>query len=183
LFLKNQKSKSFRFKSTFYLDNIRRSTKDQKIYVKALDNSREQFIRVELTLRRPLIHRLKLDFPPAVEDFPIFRCFEFRRFEEDRLRNYLIRRNRNLIAQMEQRRPGYGSLVESTINSWVNCNFQTGHGDLKPLMEISEALKSSKGYLPNYSRFLKSVEDLNRGFSDMMASQRFLSSGRRRFFL
>jgi len=176
LFLKNQRTKSFRFKTTFYLNNGRKSSKGQKIYVKKLDNTGEEFVRVELTLRRPLIRRLGLDFPPAVEDLALLRFFEFRRFNEEPLRDHLIWRNRDLIARIEQRRPGFGSLVESQTHSWVDCSFHTEYGDPKPLMEISEVLKSNKEYLPNYSRFLEPMEALNREFIDLMANQRFLSS-------
>jgi hypothetical protein len=179
LFLKYQRTNSFWYKTTYYLNKGRRSSKGQKIYVKQLENTGEQFVRVELTLRRRSISSLELEFPPAVEAIPLSRFFEFRRFNEEHLRDHLIWRRRDLIAQIEQRRPGYGSLLVSQTHSWVNCISQTEHGDLKPLMEINQALKSAKDYLPNYSRFLKPFEQFNREFSDRVANQRFLSTKRR----
>ena len=161
------------YETTFYANNLRKSCKGMRIYIKRLENRRS--VRLELLLNREAIRCLGLGFPPALGSLSFLRYFEFKTLSEDRLRNYMIRQKQDQIAESERRRPGFGGLVICQIDSWISSFF----GSEESLMGKIAFLKSKKG-LPNYWRFLDPVEELNTEFIGRVASQRFLSRARSR---
>ncbi|CAB5110462.1 hypothetical protein D3OALGA1CA_1993 [Olavius algarvensis associated proteobacterium Delta 3] len=95
VFLKYQRSHSFKYKDTFYTNDIRKSSKGVRIYWRPKKSFIGNYIRVELELHRRILRNLKINFPikPQQLDLDYRNYFEFRYLNGRALINYLVRRN------------------------------------------------------------------------------------------
>jgi hypothetical protein len=163
LFLKYQKSKSFFFKTTFYTNNIRKSVKGARVYEKTGDGNR--FLRLEFVLAERKLQDLGLEFPlKKLFPFDFRKFFDFRILNEDHLRDYLVWKERDKIAEINSRRPGFGGIINRHIESRISSKF--GYED--SLMGKVEILKSEYFGILNYSRFLEPYKEFNLYFNQTL---------------
>jgi hypothetical protein len=156
LYLKYQKSNSFNVKTTYYTNNIRKSAKGMRQYVKSA--GREKWVRVELVLARRKIKELEIEFPlTSFSDLDIFHFFEFKNLSMEKILKYLIWKNRGKINTIGDRSKKWENLLDRQIESWVNgCLCYPDS-----LMGKIEILKSKEKGIENFHRFLGPNERLN----------------------
>jgi hypothetical protein len=171
LFLKYQRSPSFKYKNTFYTNDLRKSVKGLRVYPRPKDLDYKDCVRVELEIQRSKIKQLGIDFPiqPHHLNLDFRNYFEFRKFDLKKLYNYFVRDsgNRRKIAEMNRRRAGLGQLVLRHIEEWIRGLTKM------PLMEAVEELKSKDYGIPNYSRFLVPMGKFNMLVQDAADTQEF----------
>lgn len=167
--LKNSKTKPCAYSwETFYANNLRKSDKGLKVYLRPRD---KEIVRLELTLKRPLIRRLGLEFPLSnIDSVDLLKFFSFSFFDEKQIRNHLHWKNRKMIDKYEKRTKGYGSLVRSMINSRLNCIIEKNDS----LMEFLFAAKQTKILGNNYSRFIKPFDLFNSDFFEISSHISFI---------
>lgn len=165
---KNQTVKSKWCKTTFYY-NPRKFGKNLTVYLK---EENDLVVRMELRLRRRILKRMNIQFPLSdIDSLQFHNFFSFMEINIEKLRKYLIWCERERIKEINRRRPGYGNLVIQQIDSWMSSILD----DSRSLREKVEALKSDKG-VPNYSRFLRSIDWFNKEFLKQVSSQNFIKS-------
>ena len=171
LFLKHRRSPSLKYKDTFYTNDLRKSVKGIRVYPRPKDSDYKDFVRLELEIHRPKIKKLGIDFPIQAHhlDLDFRNYFEFRMFDLKKLYNYFVRDsgNRRKIAEMNRRRAGMGQLVLRHIEEWIRNLTKM------PLMQAVEELKSLDFGIPNYSRFLVPMGQLNLLIQDAADTQGF----------
>jgi len=171
LFLKYQRNSSIRIKDTFYTNDLRNSVKGVRVYLRPKDSQSQykDHVRLELELHRSKIKQMHIDFPirPENLDRDFRNYFEFRKWDSQKLYNYMIKENRKQIADANYRKPKSGQLGFRVIESWLRyvCNM--------PLMQAVEHLKSKEHGVPNYSRFLAPMNELNLLIEESADKQRF----------
>jgi len=169
LFLRYQRSPSRRYKNSYYTNNIRKSTKGVRVYLRPKDSDLKKYIRLELELHREKIKNLHLTFPLTAEQLNIdFRnYFDFRRIDFDKLYAHEVRQCRKQIIRLNLSDREGAQLLRCHIESWV-----TSLADI-PLMQAVERLKSKDSGVANYSRFLKPMNELNMLVEGAAYTQRF----------
>ena len=169
LFLRYQRSPSRRYKNSYYTNNIRKSTKGVRVYLRPKDSDLKKYIRLELELHREKIKNLHLTFPLTAEQLDIdFRnYFDFRRIDFDKLYAHEVRQCRKQIIRLNLGDREGAQLLRCHIESWV-----TSLADI-PLMQAVERLKSKDYGVANYSRFLKPMNELNMLIEGAAYTQRF----------
>jgi hypothetical protein len=176
LFLKYQKSPSWRFKDeedkdedTFYTNDLRKSVKGLRLYLKPEFSNHKDYVRLELELHRAKIKQMHIDFPltPDQLDRDFRNHFEFRKWDAPKLYRYMINQNRRQIANANFRSPKSGQLGLRVIESWLRtvCNM--------PMMKAVEHLKSKAHCVPNYYRFFVPMDELNLLIEQSANEQRF----------
>jgi hypothetical protein len=137
LFLRYQRTGSRKYKTTYYTNNLRKSSCGVRIYPRPKDSDIIYFVRLELELHRPKIRKLGLYWPitgDQLADIDFFRIFDFRRLDEGRLVRYLVGQCRDQITRLNAKKRPSGDLVARTIESWVQCY------EDRPLMENIDRL-------------------------------------------
>lgn len=170
-FMNNARSKPGRKKTTYYLNNPRKSVRGMRIYTRP----ESKHVRMEVTLKSQLLKRLGLSFPlDSIDSLDLTRFFSFKCVDQERLRKYLIWSNRKLIEKIDQKRPGFGSLVECQIQSWINCIVMDAHGSQTYLMDQITEFKFGNA-IPTFTRFLLPIDDFSEDFMKKVSGQKFLS--------
>jgi hypothetical protein len=169
LFLKYQKSPSRKYKDSFYTNDLRKSVKGVRLYLKPIKSDYKDFVRLELELHRTKIKQMGFDFPVTLDqlDRDFRNHFEFRKWDAPKLYRYMINQNRRQIADAKFRSPKSGQLGLRVIESWVRfvCNM--------PMMKAVEHVKSKAHCVPNYSRFLVPMNEWNLLIEQSANEQRF----------
>lgn len=169
-FMKNARSKAGRKETTFYLNDLRKSVRGMRIYTKP----NWDHVRMEVTLKSPILKRLGLSLPLAsIDSLDVTRYFLFKSIDQEHLRKYLIWSNRKLIERLNRKRPGSGDLVACQITSWINCIVMNDRGGSSPLMDQVGAFKAENA-IPNFNRFLLPFDDFNAKFTRQVSGQKFL---------
>jgi hypothetical protein len=169
-FMRNSRSKPGKKKTTFYLNNIRKSVRGMRIYTRP----EWKKVRMEVTLKSQILKRLGLSFPfDSIDSLDVARFFSFKLINRESFQNYLIWSNRKLIEEIDQKRPGFGNLVVCQIHSWINSIVLDDYGRTTPMMEQIALLKFNKA-IPNYSRFLFQLDDFSSEFLSQISGQKFL---------
>jgi len=169
-FMNNARSKPGRKKTTYYLNNLRKSVRGMRIYTRPESNH----VRMEVTLKSQLLKRLGLSFPlDSIDSLDLTRFFSFKFVDQERLRKYLIWSNRKLVEKIDQKRPGFGNLVECQIQSWINGIVMDTHGDATYLMDQITEFKFENA-IPTFTRFLRPIDDFSEKFMKQVSSQKFL---------
>jgi hypothetical protein len=180
LFLKNQRSKSFTFIGdeggfTYYTNDLRKSTKGMRLYRKPFE-TKQKFVRLELVLHRSLIHRLGLQFPLSnIDLLDLSKFFYFARVKEDDLKKYILWQNRKKINQLKKTDPFEAELAEDHITSWLRNSLCEPEFffEKKSLMGKVEAIRDEIK-VNNHSRFVEPLDDFNKEFLNIVASQKFI---------
>jgi hypothetical protein len=173
LFLKYQRSPSRRYRNTYYTNNLRKSTKGIRVYLRPKDSDFKKYIRLELELHRAKIKNLHLTFPLTADKLDIdFRnYFDFKRIDFDKLYRHEVKQCRKQIIKLnlnDREGAQKGSqLLRCHIESWVTSLVD------EPLMRAVERLKSKDYGVANYSRFLKPMNELNMLVEGAAYKQRF----------
>ena len=138
---------------TFYTQDIRgkkksRKSKFAKIYIRPFDNQSSSkgindnpFVRLEITLNRPILERLKWEYPITLNQIlklDIMKLIKFVDFKHSKFESYLSKRT-NLKRRIEYH-------LNKTGKSLKNLNEY-------PVYEIIEILKTVG--LTNYNRFIE----------------------------
>jgi len=167
LFLKNKRSKSGVFKGagdTFYANKVRTSTKGMRLYIKRTE-TRQIFVRLELILHRPLIHRLGLQFPlNNIDNLNLSKFFYFACLKVDDVKKYLLWKSRKQLKEID---PFDAEIIEDHVEGWFRQK--------DSLMDKIEVMRDDIK-LKNYNRFIKPIDDINIKFLDIISSQKFIPS-------
>lgn len=174
LFMKKSRSMpSEKYKSTYYANNLKKSSKGLKVYHKNISIG-ERFVRLELTLKRPPVKKLKITPNlDTIDSIDLSKFFSFMSVDEERLMDSLIRKNREVFKNIKTgNNKRFDGLNVRTVISYVNCVLL----DKFPLMCKVVDLKSKKKGVENYSRFLMPLDDLTHNFFERTEHQTFLPS-------
>jgi hypothetical protein len=166
-----QKQKSFNIEDTFYTTNIREATKGTRTYLKPFDNP--EFVRMELLLNRNIIRRLRLSLPLSnIDAIDLKKFFVFAYIDSKKLTNYYVKKNKDKIDKVNQRRPGYGNLWIKHIEHWAwsitRREYET------ELAKQIETLKDKEKGVPNYGRFIVEHELLTNTFISKLSETSFI---------
>lgn len=176
LFQKHSRTKfdNIEYHTTFYTDDRRKTkTKAGIVYLRPKIGKKE-YVRMEFVLKRPLIRRLGLELTLRnIDSLRIDRFFTFIYLNKLRIFNYLVWKHRQQIKEAEERRKGSGSLLKFHILSYLSGMVD----EEETLMSNVWELKSEKELVPNYSRFLEPLHDVNRVFFEKASNQKFIPDG------
>ena len=152
LCLRYQRSKSFNYKTTFYTNNIRKSSRGIRLYPKKIDD--KPAVRLELEIHRNKIRDLNIPFPVTDKSLALnySEIFNFKKIDTERLINYELKKARHDIAMANIRRPKMGQIILRTIDAYVDAV------DCDSLMEGVEILKDEDHGVDGYDRFLVDME-------------------------
>lgn len=161
LLLKHSSSKpSENYSTTYYANQLKRSSKGLKVYLRP-DHFNKRLVRLELTLKRQLLRKLKID--PSLKTIDAvnpYRFFSFMSVDEDKLVDHLKWKSRRIHNNSTSRNKLlHDELIDRHVENYV-------HGLLLapfPLMGKIVQLKSEYG-ITNYSRFLVPNEDFTQMF-------------------
>jgi hypothetical protein len=169
LFLKFQRSPSNKYGNTYYTNNIRRSAKGIRLYLRPISSDRKKYVRLELEIHRSIIKKLDIDFPICRDSLDVKwnKYFDFRRIDWSKMYKYCIKQNREQIKKRNVEDPHSVPLYIDYIQSWVSRLVDI------PLMEAVEKLKRRFTGIPNYSRFLVSEDRLNHLVENAAREQKF----------
>ena len=171
LYLRYQKQESFNIEDTFYTTDIRKATKGTRTYLKPEDNP--EFVRMELVLSRRVIKRLGLSLPLSnIEALNLKQFFIFAYIDSNLLTNYIVKKNKQEIKKVNQRRPGYGNIIKQTIHQWVRGI--THKEKENEFIKQIEALKDKDKGVPNYWRFIVEHELLTNAFMHKLSKTSFI---------
>lgn len=172
LFLKNQGSYSFTYKGeTFYTNNLRKSAKGMRLYIKQNEIG-QKIVRLELVLRRPLIHRLGLQFPlNDIDSLTLSKFFYFAHLKEDDFKKYVFKRNKRSMEQLGEIDPFEVGIIEDHVESWLRCS--------ESLMEKVEVIRDGIK-IKNCSRFIEPLNNFNKKFFNIVSSQKFITPRRKK---
>jgi hypothetical protein len=111
LCLTYQRSKSFNYKTTFYTNNVRKSSKGIRLYPKKI--SGKPAVRLELEIHRSKIRDLNIPFPVTDKSLRIdySQMFCFKKLDTEKLMNYELKKARHDIAMADIKRPEKGQLI------------------------------------------------------------------------
>ena len=174
LLLKHSSSKPSEdlFLTTYYANQLKTSSKGLKVYLRP-DHFNKRLVRLELTLKRQLLKKLKIDPSlKTIDSVNPFRFFLFMSVDEDKLIDYLKWKSRRIHKNDTSRNKFlHDELIDRHVENYV-------HGLLLapfPLMGKIVQLKSEYGIV-NYSRFLVPNEEFTQMFTEKTECQGFLSS-------
>jgi hypothetical protein len=159
------------YSTTFYTDNIwKTQSKGMRVYLRPKEGKKE-YVRMELVLKRKLIKRLGLELTLRnIDSLNLDRFFTFKFLNKERISNYLLWQNKQQIKEAEERRKGFGGLMKCHIRSYLSCLVD----EEETLMSNVWTLKSEKGIVPNYSRFLEPLHVVNRDFIEKASDRKFI---------
>jgi hypothetical protein len=168
LCLRYSRSKPFRIKSTFYTNNVRKSSKGVRVYPEKITQSYP--VRVELEIHRGKIRDLNIPFPITEESLNIdfTKMFCFKRLDLNKLMKSEIKKSRHDIAMANIRRPKMGQIILRTIEAYFD------HIDSDSLMESLEKLKDKDHGVDNYDRFLVDMKEETALINDAVKRQGFV---------
>jgi len=170
-FMKYARSKLQRNKTTYYLNNLRKSVRGMRIYFKKELNC----VRMEVTLKSLLLKRLGLSLPlSSVDSLDLTNFFLFKKIDLEPLRDFLIWSNKKLIENLKLKRSGYENLVICQIDSWINCIVYDERGGTNPLMVQIAGFKNERG-IESFGRFLLPYDDFSKEFAKQISGQKFLN--------
>jgi hypothetical protein len=195
LFLRYQRRPSFRWKTTFYAGDCRKSSKGSRTYVKKINE--KNIARLELVLNRRVIKQLKIELPLRnINKIDYGKFFTFKVLIIDRIIRSLIRESKEAIMSLDKEDGMSGQLLAQQIVSWVRSLLieypykkkileNIKEKDLilpgeEKLMEQVEFLKSKDRGIRNYSRFLRELPGLNERFRKALAGKQFLPPGKKK---
>jgi hypothetical protein len=173
LLLKHSRSKpSEKYLTTYYANQIKYSSKGLKVYLRP-DHRNKRIVRLELTLKRPLLRKLRIDpLLKTIDSVNPLDFFLFMSVDENKLLDHLKwksrRRHKNDVSRNKFL---HDELLERHVENYV-------HGFLLeafPLMGKIVNLKSESGIV-NYSRFLVPHKDFTQMFIEKTRHQGFLPS-------
>ena len=168
--MKNARSKPGSRKTTYYPGDTRKSVRGMRIYPKPEVDS----VRMEVTLKKPILKRLGISFPlNSLDLLDLNRFFEFKYVDQEQLGKYLIRRSKKHSGNINPKYLQYNGLFQCHVNSWINSIVLDDAGDLTPLMDQIHILRGENG-VPNYSRFLRPLTNSNVDFMKKINGQIFL---------
>lgn len=173
LLLKHSRSKpSERYLTTYYANQLKYSSKGLKVYLRP-DHRNERIVRLELTLKRPLLRKLRIDpLLKAIDSVNPLRFFLFMSVDENKLIDHLKwkskRRHKNDVSRNKFL---HDELLERHVENYVSGFLLEAF----PLMGKIVNLKSKSGIV-NYSRFLDPQKDFTQMFVEKTKHQSFLAS-------
>ena len=140
------------YETTFYTNDIRKSTKGIRLYPDKITGGYP--VRLELEMHSKKIKDLKIPFPITDKslDLDYSKMFCFKRLDLNKLMNAEVKKNRKDIARADIRRPKMGQLILRSIEAYVN------HIDSNSLMESLDKLKDKDHGVNNHARFLVDME-------------------------
>jgi hypothetical protein len=111
LCLRYARNDSFRFKTTYYTNNIRKSSKGVRVYPDKITQSYS--VRVELEIHRGKIRDLNIPFTVTDKSLEIdfTKMFCFKKIDTEKFIKAEVKKNRHDIAMADIRRPKMGQLV------------------------------------------------------------------------
>lgn len=173
LVLKSSRSlPSERYLTTFYANQLKRSSKGLKVYLRK-DCFNRRLVRLELTLKRQLVKKLNINPSlKTIDSVNPSEYFLFMNLDENKLINYLKRKSRRAHKSDNSRNKFMrDELIERHIENYVYGFL------LEPfsLMGKIVKLKSESGII-NYSRFLVPHKDFTQMFIKKTGHQGFLPS-------
>lgn len=188
LLLKHSRSKpSEKYSTTYYANNLKRSSKGLKVYLRK-DHFNKRIVRLELTLKRTLLKKLRIDPSlKAIDSVNPFDFFLFMSVDDNGLINHLkwksrrkhkndVSRNKFLHHELLERH------VENYVCGFLLTGFETTDKKCKKrnievtsLMGKVHNLKSKSG-VKNYIRFLSPHKTFTQIFIKKTMGQEFLVS-------
>jgi hypothetical protein len=168
LFMRYQRSRSSeQYDTTYYANHLKHSSRGLKTYFRG----GRGFVRLELTLKRAVIKKLRIDMSlKAVDEIDPLDYFTFMRLDEVRLKDYFIWQSRDEIASLESGWKWDGDLARYQIGSYLRNN----HLAPESLMGKIDVLKSKDKGIQNYSRFLFPLDDFIEKFKREIERQSFV---------
>ncbi len=173
LLLKNSRSKpSEKYLTTYYANQIKASSKGLKVYLRP-DHRNIRIVRLELTLKRPLLRKLRIDpLLRRIDSINPFRFFTFMSVDENKLVNHLKWKSRRMHKNDSSRNKYmHDELLERHVENYVSGFLLEAF----PLMGKIVNLKSKSGIV-NYSRFVVPEEDFTQMFVERTRYRSFLPS-------
>jgi hypothetical protein len=173
LCLRYSRSKSGSCETTYYTNQIRKSSKGMRLYPKKIDG--KDVVRLELELHRGKIRDLKIPFPITDKSLnhDYSKMFCFKKIDLDKLMKSEVKKNRHDMAMADIRRPKMGQLVLRAIEAYVD------HIDSDSLMESTEKLKDKDHGVKNHARFLVDMKKETNLINDVADRLGFLDEGYR----
>ena len=173
LCLRYSRRKSFSIETTFYTNNLRKSSKGIRLYPKKIDG--KDVVRLELEMHRSKIRDLKIPFPVTEKSLNVAytKMFCFKRLDLNKLMNYELKKARHDIAMANIRRPKMGQIILRTIEAYFD------HIDSDSLMESLEKLKDKDHGVKGYGRFLVPMDKETDLINEVTGRLGFLDEGYR----
>lgn len=174
LVLKSSRSKpSEQYLTTFYANQLKRSSKGLKIYLRP-DHNNKRLVRLELTLKRQILRKLKISPSlKSIDSVNPSEYFFFMSLDENKLINHLKWKSRKTHKSDNSRNKFMrDELVERHVENYVYGFL------LEPfsLMGKIVNLKSKESGVKGYSRFLVPHKDFTQMFTNKTRHQAFLAS-------
>lgn len=174
LFLKGAKTppSGDMFKETFYANDLRKSNKGLKIYIKD-----QRFVRLELTLKRNILRILKIQPSlKTIDSIDPLKYFTFMSLNKNDLLNHekweakRADKSNGIVRSIRG-----DQLLERHAESYVDEVLLAPSSLMGKILEMKRMKKKKK--LKNYySRFLIPLEDVKNKFIKLTQSQTFLTS-------
>jgi hypothetical protein len=168
LCLRNQRSKSFNYKTTFYTNNVRKSSKGIRLYPKIIDG--KDAVRLELEIHRSKIRDLNIPFPVTDKSLEIdfTKMFCFKKIDTEKFIKAEVKKNRHAIAMADIESNGKDKMLLTMIKSYVDAV------DCNSLMEGLEILRSKDHGVDGYGRFLVPMEKETALINEVADRQGFI---------
>jgi hypothetical protein len=174
LVLKGSRSKpSERYLTTFYANELKRSSKGLKVYLRP-DFRNKRIVRLELTLKRQILKKLKITPSlKTIDSVNPFDYFLFMSVDENKLIDHLKWKSRKTHKSDNSRNQYYrDELVERHVENYVYGFLLESFS----LMGKIVNLKSKESGVKGYSRFLVPHKDFTQMFTEKTEEQGFLLS-------
>jgi len=171
ILLKSSRSKpSERYLTTFYANELKRSSKGLKVYLRK-DFRNKRLVRLELTFKRLMLKKLKIS--PSLKTIDSVNpsdYFLFMSLDENKLVNHLKWKSRRTHKSDNSRKKFiHDELIERHVENYVYGFLLESFS----LMGKIVKLKSESGIV-NYSRFLVPHKDFTQMFTNKTRHQGFL---------
>lgn len=148
--------------STYYIGDTRKNSKAIRLYRK--QDLPLKPLRLELVSNRPVNRRLEYELPlDNINSSYFTEVVRFKEFNREKLRDYLIKKNRYKISRMTELRKKF----------FIAC-LRTYYDFNGTLMQKVSQLKEC--FVNNSSYFLDDMDDFNKAFADKLRDRVFLPS-------
>ncbi|MBW2365482.1 MAG: hypothetical protein JRF25_10560 [Deltaproteobacteria bacterium] len=157
LFLSHNREEGFSFKTSFYTNDIRSSSKGIRCYL-GPKNKKKEFVRLELQLNRSVIRKLNIEFPLYKSDLnkiDFLKLFCFRQIDWDKLVKNYVYRSKNKIKIRDKMKKSClpQRVIGDIIGRWAM------NGDSISVTKLADKLKELE--VKNYQYFLPLCEHEN----------------------
>ncbi len=173
LVLKGSRSKpSEQYLTTFYANQLKRSSKGLKVYLRK-DHNNKRLVRLELTIKRLMLKKLKINPSlKTIDSVNPFDYFLFMSLDENKLINHLKWKSRRTHKSDNSRNKFmHDEMIERHVENYVRGLL------LEPFSLMGKIVKLKSEYgIINYSRFLVPDKDFTQMFIEKTKHQGFLLS-------